>query len=164
MRGRPAEDTHGGTETLSGSGRLHVSTGENVQPTLSYQLFEPTRGPYFLSGPLVYPTISEFHALLTCLSALIWGNGRRAEEEHIEICLDGASPQVGGGGRAGGVSRALNEVCSWWPPLQPRKEFSSGGVACSELQLPWTRPEAIQLQAGGGCERKTPIWQENGQL
>lgn len=38
--------------------------------------------------------VSWSQALLTFLSALIWGNGIRAEEERIEICLDGASPRV----------------------------------------------------------------------
>lgn len=80
-----------GPEILSASGRLHlIHRGKCSANSVFCQLSEPTLGPYFLSGTLVFPLFNP--GLLT-----IWGNGSMAEQEHIEICLDGASPQVGGG-------------------------------------------------------------------
>lgn len=60
-----------------------------------------------------------------------------------------------------GWEEGQREVCNWWPPLQPRAGMQRR--LCHMLWLPWTYPEAIHLQAGGSCKRKTPIWLENCQ-
>lgn len=87
----------------------------------------------------------------------------------IEICWDDAFPRVGVGGRAGGFPVPWTKCAVGGLPDSRGQEFRSGCVTCSELWLPGMHPKAIMiptLQHTGGrcCKRKTPVWQENGQL
>lgn len=92
VQGKPAEDTHRGTGTLSGSSRLRVPTGENVHVNSLNLLVAP------VSCLDLWCVPQWANSTLCWLSSVLpFGEMVEGQKRNIEICLDGVSPQVGGG-------------------------------------------------------------------